>query len=107
MPAPEARPSEFASTVARGAGLSARGCFSPGASCPLCRLWPSRSLVPVPALPLAFPRFSLAVLPHGVKLMQHFPLGYFVPTRAVIFGLDGVLVTTDEMHYRAWTKGFQ
>lgn len=25
-------------------------------------------------------------------------------TRAVIFGLDGVLVTTDEMHYRAWRR---
>jgi beta-phosphoglucomutase len=27
-----------------------------------------------------------------------------VTTRAVIFGLDGVLVTTDEMHYRAWRR---
>jgi beta-phosphoglucomutase-like phosphatase (HAD superfamily) len=34
-------------------------------------------------------------------------LGYFVTTRAVIFGLDGVLVTTDEMHYRACTNDFQ
>jgi beta-phosphoglucomutase len=30
--------------------------------------------------------------------------GCGVPTRAVIFGLDGVLVTTDEMHYRAWLR---
>lgn len=27
-----------------------------------------------------------------------------MPTRAVIFGLDGVLVTTDETHYRAWLR---
>jgi beta-phosphoglucomutase len=27
-----------------------------------------------------------------------------MPTRAVIFGLDGVLVTTDEHHYRAWLR---
>ena len=53
---------------------------------------------------MPLPLFPLALRACAGKLIRRFPLGYFVPTRAVIFGLDGVLVTTDEMHYRAWLR---